>query len=307
MDKPQILIIRHGALGDLILSLGPMQAIRRQHPDAQITLLTARPFDALMRDCPFIDEIRVDTRPKPWHIRRFAALIHQLRARRWDWVYDLQTSRRSTGYFRLLKTRCYSGLHPKGSHPHDTPERTRLHTIERQKQQLAIAGIHDVPPANLDWLEEDHPPIRSSDPIILLVPGGSAHRPEKRWPAAYYGELAARLAEDGYQPVLLGTKAEEETLQIIRASDHRIINLCNQTSFARIASLARCAAYAIGNDTGPMHLIAAAGCPCTVLFNTTASNPDLCAPRGAHVTILKSDDLKKLTVDFVANTVITTP
>jgi len=309
MNKPphHILIIKHGALGDLILATGPMKAIRRHHPQAHITLLTTKPFAGLMQDCPFIDEIWIDPRPKLWQFGRLRALIHRLRSRQFNWVYDLQTSARSTRYFYLFARPkpYYSGLHPKGSHPHDTLERTRLHTIERQKQQLAIAGIDAVPPPDISWLRASHPYIVASEhPFVLLVPGGSAHRPAKRWPAEHYAQLVAGLIDRGYQPVLIGAGAEADLLHTI---EHTItsltseprplkpVNLCNQTSFAQIAELARHAACAVGNDTGPMHLIAAAGCPCSVLFNTTESNPDLCAPRGEHVDIITTHDMSRIT------------
>lgn len=300
--REQILVIKHGALGDTILATGPFQAIRTRHPDAHITLFTTKPFAGLLKDAPYFDEIWIDTRPKPWHFTRFMTLMHQLRARRFHWVYDLQTSSRSTGYFNffLRPKPNYSGLHPKGSHPHNTPERTRLHTIDRQKQQLAIAGIDYVPPPNIDWLKAyigQLLPAQSR--YILLVPGGSAHRPEKRWPPDQYAQLAQLLIEKDYLPVLIGAGAEAELLAQISASHPAIINLCNQTSYAQIAELARHAVYAVGNDTGPMHIIAAAGCPSTVIFNITASNPALCAPRGSHVTIIEADNLQRINAGLV--------
>lgn len=313
--QEHILVIKHGALGDIILATGPFQAIRNKHPNAHITLLTTQAFAGLVKDAPYFHEIWIDSRPKLWHFSRFFALKRQLRSHRFDWVYDLQTSTRSTGYFNLLATPKpnYSGLHHKGSHPHNTPERTRLHTIDRQKQQLAIAGIDEVPPPNIDWLKEDHPVIQSADhPLVLLVPGGSAHRPEKRWPDECYVELAQKLIMKGYLPVLIGAGAEADLLagietrimhHTLRALPFAPVNLCNQTSFAQIAQLARHAVHAIGNDTGPMHIIAAAGCNSTIIFNTSASNPDLCAPRGDHVTILKTETMAQTGVDAVFKTI----
>lgn len=298
MSAPHILIIKHSALGDIILATGPMKAIRQAHPDAEITLLTTSPYDQLMEDCPFIDHIIVDERPKWWQLKGLQHLKRRLQSRHWQWVYDLQTSRRSTAYYRWLDTQYYSGLHPDGSHPHDTPERTQLHTIDRQKQQLEIAGIAQVPLPDISWLNAPLPDaVKEAQRLALLVAGGSAHRTEKRWP--HFAELAERLCEQQFTPVLIGTQSEANILQAVAKKDRRIINLCNQTSFAQLASLARTAAWAVGNDTGPMHIIAAAGCPSTVLFNTRASNPELCAPRGTHIRILKSDDLNALTVDFV--------
>lgn len=303
-SQAHLLIIKHGALGDIILATGAMKAIRARHPEARITLLTTRPYDALMADCPYIDEILIDPKPKIWQWSKIKQLKALLQKHRWQWVYDLQTSQRSTTYFPLLNTEFYSGLSPKGSHPHLTPERTSLHTLDRIAQQMQLAGIDETPAPDVSWLGAE-PPVIPDGKYILLVAGGAPHRPEKRWPTEYYSELAKQLNERSFNVILIGTKAEEAILEQIAKADDRIINLMGQTSFAQIASLARGASYAVGNDTGPMHLIAAAGCPCTVIFNTTASNPEKSAPRGKGVSIEQSDDLQTLTVDFIAKTVIT--
>jgi ADP-heptose:LPS heptosyltransferase len=327
-DQQQILVIKHGALGDLILATGAMKAIRERHPQARITLLTCPPYDALMADCPFIDGILIDPKPKLWQWSKIKALKQLLQSQTWEWVYDLQTSQRSTTYFPLLRTRYYSGLSPKGSHPHLTPERTSLHTLDRLAQQMRLAGIDETPAPDVSWLQAEidtllsrHCEERSdaaihadsqsiattpsamasrNDKLILFVPGGAPHRPAKRWPAEHYAELARRLISEGYTPILIGTKAEEAILQKIAATDEKIINLIGQTSFAQIATLARVAKYAVGNDTGPMHLISATGCPSTVIFNTLESSPEKSAPRGDMVNIAQAEDLSKITTDTVA-------
>lgn len=293
-----ILVIKHGALGDIILASGALKAIRQQHPNAAIALLTAKPYDALLANCPFIDSILIDPKPKLWEFAKIRQLKALLQSRRWEWVYDLQTSQRTTCYFPLLRTRYYSGLSPKGSHPHLTPERTSLHTLDRLAQQLSLAGISVTPAPDISWLEAEPP--HTEKPMVLLVAGGAPHRPAKRWPAEHYAALAAKCLEKGYTPVLIGTQAEEEILRLIAQTDARIVNLIGQTSFAQLASLARSAAYAIGNDTGPMHIIAAAGCPCTIVFNTGESTPHKSAPRGEHVSVLARDDLAALEADEVA-------
>lgn len=301
MTAPQerILVIRHGALGDVVLSTGAFAAIRQHHPRAEITLLTTKLYAELLAPSPYFDAIVVDEKPRWWQIARIKKLKKFLSQGRFTRVYDLQTSQRSTWYFRLLPTPKpeFSGLAKGASHRHHTPERTRLHTIERQKQQLAIAGIADVPPPDTGWLKGSR--HATAEKYALLVPGGSAHRPEKRWPKEYYEELARWLSGQGIQPVLIGTEAEAALLaEITRhgvdsASSATILNLCNRTSFADIAELARGAVVAIGNDTGPLHLIAAAGCPCIALFNIKASRPELCAPRG-KVTVLSDDSLENI-------------
>lgn len=304
-DPKRILVIKLGALGDFIQALGPAKAIRRAHPGARITLLTTPPYAALAEASGYFDAVWIDSRPRLWQPRAWIELRRRLRAGDFQRVFDLQTSERSGHYFRLLGRRPeWSGIAPGCSHPHANPRRDRLHTVDRQAEQLRLAGIDAVPPADLSWLGGDGRGtarrVGLKSPYVLLVPGGAAHRPEKRWPAAQYAALAGVLAARGLTLGVLGG-AEEAALAGEIAARARIDGLCNlagQTSLADIASLARGARAAIGNDTGPMHLIAATGCRAVVLFSD-ASDPALCAPRGKRVTILRHEPLAALPVEQV--------
>ncbi len=146
---------------------------------------------------------------------------------------------------------------------------------------------------DLRWCTGDIARFGLPDRIALLVPGSSAHRPAKRWPAARYGALAGALAGAGIAPVVLGTAAEAPLAAEIALAAPAAINLIGRTGFGDLASLARVAHVAVGNDTGPMHLIAAAGCPSVVLFSAD-SDPALCAPRGPHVIVLRRPSLDTL-------------
>jgi ADP-heptose:LPS heptosyltransferase len=129
---------------------------------------------------------------------------------------------------------------------------------------------------------------------LLLVPGGAPHRPQKRWPAEHYAALATHYANQGITPVLLGTQAESAVLSSITEREQRAMNLCGKTSIAQIAQAARGAAFAVGNDTGPMHVIAATGCRSTVLFSSD-SKPERSAPIG-KVTTLERAHLADLSI-----------
>jgi ADP-heptose:LPS heptosyltransferase len=301
MAGTEILVIKLGALGDFIQALGPMQAIRNHHPDAQITLLTTAPFAELARASGVCDQIWIDERPRFFQPRKWLALRKRLRDGHFSRVYDLQTSDRSAAYYRLFaKTDKpeWSGIAKGCSHPHANPERDRMHTRDRQREQLAMAGIDQVPATDLRPLAGDISRFNLTEPFALLVPGGAAHRPGKRWPADRYAELAQYLAGAGITPVFLGTRSESILVTMITHSIPEAVNLVEATSLAEIAALAGKARVAIGNDTGPMHVIAAAGCPAIVLFSSD-SNPDLCAPRGDKTTILKRDTLANLDVQSV--------
>ena len=221
--------------------------------------------------------------------------------RGYDLVYDLQTSERSSRYFFLAGRPAWSGIAPGCSLPHANAARDAMHTLERQREQLEMAGVADFPPPDLSWLAGDQD-VDLPDRFALLVPGAAPHRPRKRWPADRFGELAIVLAARGITPVVLGTAAETPLAVTIRHACPNTIDLTGRTTIESIAGLARRAALAVGNDTGPMHLITAIGCPCVVLFSAE-SDPALTAPRGpggAWPTVLRVPDLADLSAARVA-------
>lgn len=299
-----ILVIKHGALGDLVQAFWPFAAIRAHHPAARITLLTTRPFAELMRRAPWFDRVETDDRPPWWNLLAWRALGRRLAAGGYGRVYDLQTSDRSSRLFlamRLYGARPeWSGIAPGASHPHANPNRDAMHTLDRQRDQLRMAGIRDFPAPDLSWLLGDTGRFSLPPRYALLVPGAAPHRPAKRWPAEGYGALAAALSGQGLAPVILGTAAEAPLAATIRRLCPGAIDLTGRTAIADIAALAAGAALAVGNDTGPMHLIAAMGAPSLVLFSAD-SDPALCAPRGRgeNVRVLRVADLRGLAPETV--------
>jgi len=297
----RILVIKLGALGDVVQATGPFAAIRAHHPDAHITLLTTAPYGDFLAASGWFDAIELDRRPGWRDPGGWLALGRRLRGGGYRRVYDLQTSGRSNLYYRLFwpgRRPQWSGIARGCSHPHANRRRDDMHTIERQAEQLAMAGIAAVPPPSLDWVVADVGRFGLAAPYALLVAGGSPHRPEKRWPAGRFAQLARRLAARGVTPVLIGSRAEAEVNAMIASFCDAARDLTGATGFADIAVLARGAAAAVGNDTGPMHLIATAGAPSLALFSQF-SDPALCAPRGADVQILRRPLLGDLEVDEV--------
>ncbi len=119
-----------------------------------------------------------------------------------------------------------------------------------------------------------------------------------RWPAAAFAALAQALAARQVTPLLLGTAAERTAIDEIAAACPEARDLAGQTDFPEIAQLARQAWVAVGNDTGPMHLIAAAGAPSVVLFSGE-SDPDKVSPRGPSVEIIQRPQLADLGLEEV--------
>ena len=298
----RILVIKLGALGDIVLSLGPFAAIRKNHPEAYIVLLTTPSFQEFLGSSGYFDEVWTDIRPTIWQITEWLKLRSRLRGGQFTRVYDLQTSDRSGWYFRLFGRTSrpeWSGVVRGCSNPHSNPRRDFMHSIERQEEQLALAGIHTVPAVDLSWAKGDIRRFGLKDDFVLIIPGGASHRPAKRWPVKCYAEIACRVIENGFQPVVIGTKSETDLGQEIEAKCPNAISLCGQTELKDLASLARHAICAVGNDTGPIHLVAAAGCRTVVLFSA-ASDPALTAPRGPSIQILDQENLANLSLESVA-------
>ena len=145
MAEPRrILVVKLGALGNVVLSLGPFAAIRRHHAGAHITLLTTAPYADWLARSPWFDTVWIDERPEWWDLPGWLRLRRRLIDGRFDRAYDLQTSGRSSRYFQLLPRRDrpdWSGIAHGCALPDRDPNRNRLHDIDRQFGQLRQAGI----------------------------------------------------------------------------------------------------------------------------------------------------------------------
>jgi ADP-heptose:LPS heptosyltransferase len=300
MTAVRVLVIKHSAFGDFILSTGSFKAIRAHHPGDRITLLTTAPLKTLAEACPHFDEVWVDPRPRMTRPLAWLAQVAKLRRAGFGRVYDLQRNDRTATYFHALGPRPpeWVGVVRGCSHRYVKPAGRAQHIIDREAAQLALAGVRAEPVPDLDWLGADTPPPATGDRMVLLVPGSARRRPEKRWPAEHYARLAAGLAADGLTPVLVGGADEAEVLATVRAACPAAIDLGGRTTVAEIAALGRRATAAVGNDTGPMHVIAGAGCPTVSLFGP-ASDPALIGPRGPRVTILRRDPMSAIGVEEV--------
>lgn len=287
----RILVIKHGALGDIVQAFRAFAAIRRAHAGAEITLLTTAPFRALLQPSPWFDRIEIDARLPFWNFAALLRLRGQLRG--FGMVYDLQTSGRSSAYFRLAGRPPWSGIAKGCAFPHANPARVSMHTRERIAEQLAMAGISGPGEPDLSWLtgsKISHFPL--PERFALLVPGASARRPEKRWPFENYKALAQQLP----MPLVLVGGPEERLPEALP-----VLDLTGRTSLAELAAVTARASLAIGNDTGPMHLAAALNIPSVVLFSG-ASDPALTAPRypgGGWPIILRAGSLADLPVALV--------
>lgn len=295
----RVLVIKLSALGDFVLALGAIKAVRETHMAARITLLTTPPYAEFAKQCPYVDDVETDGRPDSVTTTR--DLIKRIRAQKYDIIYDFHTSGRTANYFKALnmpgrKPPLWSGHAPNCAFPHANPDRAGMHTIDRLAEQLSHAGVgpeggytrETAPKPDLSWVGPalGHPPrltpayFSIEGPYALIIPGASAHREAKIWPANHFATIARNIADRGVHPVVIGGKAEGQIAAAIQKVEPRVINLVTRTDLFQIVSLAQGALFAIGNDTGPMHMATLAGAPGVALFATSESSIEQAAPRG---------------------------
>ena len=296
----KILVIKLGAFGDFIQALGPMAAIRRHHPDAEITLLTTKAFAGLAHQSNYFDHVWLDKRPKWYQPQLWISLRQKLNSQTFDRVYDLQNNDRTGFYFRLFSPKPeWVGIAKGASHRNISPQRTAGLAFDGHAHTLGLAGIDNVEVDDLSWMESELSSFNLPDKYILFVPGSAPQHPQKRWPGQYYGQLSLWFESKGYQTVLIGTKDDMDAAKTITATNPRVINLMGKTTLADIPALARKAKATIGNDTGPMHMIAPTGCPTYVIFSGK-SNPVRHSPKGPHVHTMQENILSHLSVETVS-------
>jgi ADP-heptose:LPS heptosyltransferase len=296
-DARRILVIKHGAFGDVIQAEGALRDIRENHPGTHITILTTRPYRALLERCPHVDEVMVDERAPRWRLDRMIALRRILRDAKFDMVYDLQNSPRTAFYFRwMLNDGRWSGTARGCSHPHRAKNPKKIRTLDRLAGQLEDAGLtirHTRTP-DVSWLADDVSALLQQSgvtrPYVVLIPGCSARHPQKRWP--YYAALAERLIAAGHAVVLAPGPDEVELARSIPG-------ICiEKTNWTALAGILKRAQFVIGNDTGPSHLAAHLGTPGLALFGSHMP-ADRTGIIRENFGVIEVADLTELTVDHV--------
>jgi ADP-heptose:LPS heptosyltransferase len=299
-----ILVIKHGALGDFILALPAMAAIRARFPDAHIAVQTTPLLIQLCDACPYIDEIDPGGRPKG--LKAMMGLASRVRAGKYDIVYDLQNSER-TAFLKFLLGPFppkWNGIAGGASHRVHDAHRLQKHVVERMAEQVALTGVpaqSALTLPDLSWAaaKGNGPDVYGlNGPYMLLTARASAGHPGKQWPAERFAAIAKRALEEGTTPVLIGTEEERDGLQVIADIASGTLNLAGKTSLCDVAALGAKAKGVLGNDTGPTFIAAAAGAPSVVFYSRHSLKPDVCAPRGpGGVLALTGKDVTDITVD----------
>ncbi|MTI63063.1 glycosyltransferase family 9 protein [Methylophaga sp.] len=293
----KVLIIKHGALGDLIQSDGVLRDIREHFSDSEISLLTSPAYAALMRRCPHIDRVLTDPRASWWQWHQQRQMLAALAQEGFSRIIDLQNSDRTRLYQHWgLKNQHWIS---RGQGPE--PESGLKGQVALLKQ-TGIPVEHAFYP-DVSWMSANvaHllPDGLGQSPFVALIPGCSAAHPEKRWP--YYPQLAYALIAHGFEVVnILGPDEMEladDLPGFTPALEHGLLN------WFELAGLLQKASFVIGNDTGPSHLASCLGRPGLALFGgeTSVARAEI---RRGEFRALKVNDLLQLSVETVMAAVL---
>lgn len=293
----KILVIKHGALGDLIQSDGVLRDIREHFADADITLLTSPVYADLMQRCPHIDNILTDPRAPWWHWFQQRPLMKQLKQTGFNRVIDLQNSDRT----RLYRHSLFAGTAWTGRMIGAEAESGLQGQLELLKQ-AGIAIQHALNP-DLSWLADDISHLINNElqqqGYVALIHGCSAAHPEKRWP--HYPQLADALIAYGFEVINLIGPDEldlaDDLPGFTPVLSHGLL------SWPELAGLLKQASFVIGNDTGPSHLASCLGSAGLALFGSHTSVTRAAIRRG-RFQALKVNQLDQLSVETVLAAVL---
>ena len=285
------LIVRLGALGDVVHAIPFAAALRNEFPHARIDWMVEPRYAALLELVTILDR-RIPVDPRWFMSRterpRLLRTLGELRRVQYDVAFDLQGLVKSAVLARSVRPRRVVGFprrHLRESLARlfytDTPDPgAATHVIYKNLALLAAVGAQDrrvqfplsIPRSEtVDTVQQRFAP----NGFVLINPG--AAWPNKRWPPACFGAIAASMRQTyGLRSLVLWGPGEKDLAHQVADASAGAAEVAPPTSVAEIAGIARAARLMISGDTGPMHIAAAVGTPLVTLFGPT--RPDRNGP-----------------------------
>ena len=333
VQQKRILVIKLGALGDVILIVPSLRALRKRFPAAHITLVVEDVLAPLVEYCPYIDEIiTYRRREKSRRLARFMALASTLREAYYDIAIDFQNNkwthalaffgdvRRRYGYARGLSGKMLSNgiALPQGS----------ISPVQHQMRILHLLGISDMDERLELWATpEDEAAVTKmiaalwatpKKRLIGLVLNASSGWHTKRWPLPYFVALAQHLAEEYDAGIILigDTAGKPFAEQFLLETETDAIDMVGKTTLRQLVALIKRLDCLVTGDTAPMHVASAVHTKTVALFGPT--DPLRHVPPGTQTVVLKknlscgpcykrtclhTNCMKQLVVDDVMNAI----
>ena len=306
-----ILIIKHGSLGDIAQASGAIQDISENHKDDQIYLLTTKPYMELFKRNPFIDKVILDKRLPKYNLIYLYFLMSELKKYKFTKVFDLQNSSRTKFYKNIL--------YPKANHEIWSSSYTTLpididkdkfdkkSVLERFDHQLRTSNLitKNTSKPNFNWASTEIMKIKNQynlEKYILLFPFCSPHLTSKKWP--YYNDLIKLINnkfDNEYKIAVAPGPNEIDDVKNLNAlallDDGKALDILQLTSIIKESS------FVVANDTGPAHIAAHVGAKGLTLFgkHTTAYKVNI---ERENFKAIQVEDLNNLSAEKVFERVV---
>ncbi len=272
-DPKKILIIKLGALGDVIMAEGIMRCVRKHYQKAKISLITEPLYARFMQKAPHLDEVISYKRVPRWHFFSQLATKSQLKLADYDLVIDLQNSSHSIRLQSWLQNAFISSTSKYADIKYPRDPLRGLASREYLREQVETLGV-DVSQgyfSDLDWASENVREVLSRQKIengfALLIVGSSARHLQKRWRG--FPALIEELATRNIQSVIAPGPDEIGIVQDLGATV--LMDGDKFLTLNQLVGLANHCSFVVGNDTGPTHMMAAANTKGVALFGSNHS------------------------------------
>ena len=302
-----ILIIKHGSLGDLIQANGAIKDIKNFYKNRKVFLLTAEPYSIFMSECPYLDGVIIDKRLPRWNFFYLNNLKKKLLRYDISKVFDLQNSSRTKFYKRfIIKNIEWSSTETSLESGQKKRDFDLDPVLERMTIQLKKSGIDTEFTKNidLDWAITDISRLLkqyANNDYILLFPFCSAKHQNKKWP--YFKELISELKKEykNKYPILLAP-GPKEIKEANKLNGKVVLDNNESVNIKTLVSLINKAKFVIANDTGPAHIASHLDKRGLVLFgsHTTAKKVSI---ENFNFKALSVQNLKDLNVETVLSNV----
>ncbi len=254
-----ILIIKHGSLGDLIQANGAIKDIKEHYENRKVFLLTSEPYAIFMSECPYIDGVIIDKREPRWNLFFLYKLKKSLSKYNFSKVFDLQNSSRTNFYKKfLLNNSEWSSsnetLKP-GQTKNEFDEYPVLDRMELQlkKNSIPTKYIKDI---DLSWANEDLSSLIrkfTNRNYILIFPFCSKKHQKKKWP--FFKDLISQIRREykNHYSILIAP-GPEEIKEAKELNANIVLENGKSINIKKLISLINDAKFIIANDTGPAHI-----------------------------------------------------
>ena len=301
-----ILIIKHGSLGDIAQACGAIQDISEYHKDDEVHFLTTKPYFDLFKKNPHISNVILDKRLPKYNLIYLYLLMRNIKKYKFTKVYDLQNSSRTAFYRRILFPNAtkdtWSSTEttlPEGTTKEDFDKDSVLSRFDHQLKSSGINTSHTLTP-DFSWSPSDISQIKNYHQLekyIVLFPFCSPHLTSKKWP--YYNDLISIIYEkfeNKFKVVIAPGPDEIEDASSINAVC--VLDNGKALDISQLAALIKDSSFVVANDTGPAHMTAHLGSKGIALFGSHTT-PFKVSIERENFKAIQAPELSKLSAEKV--------